>query len=507
MKEQSKTSDKKSPRTKIRRSSLFRRFFLTSALMLLGTLLIAGLTLMVFVSGYWTNEKAELLKKNVYSVANNTADVLSSEYMDENRKASIMMICNNLNQISSAIDADIFVVDTEGRIIYCKDILKSGFSLYTGSCMLHGSYKIDEKIMRTALDRSCSLTGDLEGNLDSLSFIVSSPVKVGEETVAVVFATQSLTKGLAPYIIAIFRMFSYASMIGILFALIVAYISTARTTRPLRLMSEAARRYANGDFSYRIPVDVRKTRNPDEITTLIEAFNSMAQDLATLESSRRSFIANVSHELKTPMTTIGGFIDGILDGTISKDEEEKYLKIVSDEVKRLSRLVASMLNLSKIEAGEMKIELKEIDLSSLVFNSLLTFEKAINDKSIEITGLDKMQSVMVHADEGLLHQVLYNLIDNAVKFTPAGGEINVRTEKENGGTTFYIRNYGKGVPQEEIGRIFERFYKVDKSRSYDVKSTGLGLYIVKSIVEMHSGKVGADSKEGEYTEFYFTLPD
>ena len=165
-----------------------------------------------------------------------------------------------------------------------------------------------------------------------------------------------------------------------------------------------------------------------------------------------------------------------------------------------------MLNLSRIEAGELSPELKEIDLANLTFNSLLTFEKIINDKSIQVIGLDKMESMYVNADEGLMHQVLYNLIDNAVKFTPEGGTIEVRLEKDNDSVTMFIKNSGTGIPSEDIGRIFERFYKVDKSRSYDIKSTGIWLYLVKSIVEMHMGKVGANSKEGEYTEFYFILP-
>ncbi|MBR6004644.1 MAG: HAMP domain-containing protein, partial [Clostridia bacterium] len=425
MKKQFKAISKDRPGTRIRRSSLFRRFFLISALMLLGTLLIAGLSLMIFVSSYWMNERTELLKKSVNSVANNAADVLRSEYMTENRKNSIMIICNNLNQISSAIDADIFVVDTEGGVIYCKDVLKSGFSLYTGSCMLHGTYEINENIMRTALDRPCSTTGDLDGMLDSLSFIVSSPVKVGEETVAVVFATQSLTRGLAPYILTIFRMFSYASMIGILFALIVAYISTARTTRPLRLMSEAASRYANGDFSYRIPYNGKKNRKPDEVSALIEAFNSMAQDLDALEMSRRSFIANVSHELKTPMTTIGGFIDGMLDGTISEDKQEQYLGIVSDEVKRLRRLVEQMLNLSRIESGEVKLNPSEFDISEMIVSTLLSFEQIIDSKSIDVRGLETFSQLKIIADRDMIYQVIYNLVDNAVKYTPQGGYIEV----------------------------------------------------------------------------------
>ncbi len=495
------------PGTKTRRSSLFRRFFLTSALMLLGTLFIAGLSLMIFVSTYWSNEKAELLKKNTNSVASNTADVLSSEYMGENRKGSIMMICNNLNQISSAIDADIFVVDLNGTIIYCKDILKSGFSLYTGSCMLHGAYRINETIMRTAVDRPCSFTGDLDGALDGLSFIVSSPVKVGEETVAVVFATQSLTHGLAPYILAIFRLFSYASMIGILFALIVAYIATARTTRPLRLMSEAAKQYANGDFSYRIPVKNTKNRKSDEIGTLIEAFNSMAQDLATLESSRRSFIANVSHELKTPMTTIGGFIDGILDGTIGEDRQEQYLSIVSGEVKRLRRLVEQMLNLSRIESGEVRLNPSEFDISEMIVTTLISFEQMIDKKGIEVRGLDNFTQINVRADRDMIYQVIYNLVDNAVKYTPEGGFIEVETLKSGGRTTVRVTNSGHGIESEETEKIFERFYKVDKSRSYDAKSAGMGLYLVKMLVELHNGKIKAQSVIDDRTDFIFWLPE
>ena len=506
MKKKIKSIGKDRPGTRIRRSSLFRRFFLTSALMLLGTLMIAGLSLMIFVSSYWTNERTELLKKNAYSVASNTADVLSSEYMSENRKSSIMMICNNLNQISSAIDADLFVVNTDGGVIYCKDILKSGFSLYTGSCMLHGTYTIDESIMRTALDRPCSTTGDLGGTLDSFSFIVSSPVKVGDETVAVVFATQSLTRGLAPYILTIFRMFSYASMIGILFALIVAYISTARTTRPLRLMSEAANRYANGDFSYRIPVDEKSGRKADEVSTLIEAFNSMAQDLDALETSRRSFIANVSHELKTPMTTIGGFIDGILDGTISEDRQEQYLGIVSDEVKRLKRLVEQMLNLSRIESGEVKLNPSEFDISEMIVTTLISFEQMIDSKSIDVRGLETFTQLNIRADRDMIYQVIYNLVDNAVKYTPEGGYIEVRAEDAGSDIVVRVTNSGHGIASDETEKIFERFYKVDKSRSYDAKSAGMGLYLVKMLVELHNGKIKAQSVIDDHTDFIFRLP-
>lgn len=267
-------------------------------------------------------------------------------------------------------------------------------------------------------------------------------------------------------------------------------------------MSAATKRYARGDFSYRVD----SHGSGEELSELASALNSMAKALAVLESSRRSFVANVSHELKTPMTTIGGFIDGMLDGTIPPDQQKHYLEIVSAEVKRLSRLVMTMLNMSKIEAGELKLQPSKFDISAQLFQVFLLFEQSIERKKIEIAGLEEMKSVTVEADPDMIHQVLYNLIDNAVKFTQEGGQITASVLSDSEKVIVRIRNTGLGVSSEEINRIFERFYKVDKSRSFDVKGAGLGLYIVKSIIEMHGGQITAKSEEGKYTEFVFWLP-
>jgi signal transduction histidine kinase len=206
------------------------------------------------------------------------------------------------------------------------------------------------------------------------------------------------------------------------------------------------------------------------------------------------------------MTSIGGFIDGILDGTISPEEEKKYLSIVSSEVKRLSRMVVSMLNISKIEAGEIQLSETKYDVSKQIFETLLSFEKTIDLKNIEIVGFEDMNGVIIEADKDLIQQVIYNLLDNAVKFTPQDGTITLSASSNSEGTRVAIRNSGAGVSEEEISRIFERFYKVDKSRSFDTKGVGLGLYIVKTIINMHEGEITASSKQGEYTEFAFEIP-
>ena len=165
-----------------------------------------------------------------------------------------------------------------------------------------------------------------------------------------------------------------------------------------------------------------------------------------------------------------------------------------------------MLNMSKIESGELKLNPQRYDISRQIFQVMLNFERVLSDKKVEVAGLDRMDSVFVEADQDLIHQVIYNLVDNAVKFTPEHGCISVSAIADNTRVIIAIRNSGEGIPPDEIGRVFERFYKVDKSRSIDAKGAGLGLYIVKSIVELYGGQIAVKSEMGQYTEFAFWLP-
>ena len=233
----------------------------------------------------------------------------------------------------------------------------------------------------------------------------------------------------------------------------------------------------------------------------------MAVSLSSVEGMRRSFVANVSHELKTPMTTIAGFIDGILDGTIPDEKRNYYLKIVSDEVKRLSRLVKSMLDLSRIDNGQLRLNPVRFDLTEVACNTLLSFEQRIEQKNIRITDLEDCRREEVNADYDLIGQVVYNLLDNAVKFTNEGGSISLRVYREPGRVVCAVRNTGMGLPAREMPHIFERLYKTDKSRGLDKNGVGLGLYIVKTVINLHHGEIKVSSVEGEYCEFSFWLPD
>ena len=271
--------------------------------------------------------------------------------------------------------------------------------------------------------------------------------------------------------------------------------------KPLRQMSTAAKQFGKGDFSVRVSA----TGN-DEINELATAFNNMAESLSASETTRKSFVANVSHELKTPMTTITGFIDGILDGTIPPEKQNHYLHIVSDEIKRLSRLVRSMLNLSRIDSGELKLNYQTFDLLDVLVNVIITFEQEIDRKGIDIKGLDMITPKSVYGDKDLLHQVVYNLVENAVKFTNDGGYIEFNIIESLERFDFMIKNSGMGIGASEIEHVFERFYKTDKSRSKDKKGLGLGLYLVRSIIRLHGGDISAKSNVGEYTEFDFYIP-
>ena len=324
-----------------------------------------------------------------------------------------------------------------------------------------------------------------------LQILIKSPVMAVWAIVKIVNKSWTLSAITAGFVAALLV------MMVVIFVL--AYIVSGSLTRPLREMAKATEAFARGDFSVRVPVNER-----DEIGKLAMAFNNMADSLAQQETVRRSFIANVSHELKTPMTSIAGFIDGILDGTIPQEKERHYLTIVSDEVKRLSRMVRSMLNIAKIEAGEMKLKPTVFDVNEVVLSSIFTFEQMIEKKHLDIRGLEEGK-VMVEADEGLINQVVYNLLENAVKFVNEGGYIEVSYTVEQKRTYIHIKNSGEGIPKEEISKVFDRFYKTDRSRSMDKTGVGLGLYIVRQIVNLHQGEVIVRSVEGEYCEFSFSV--
>jgi len=244
----------------------------------------------------------------------------------------------------------------------------------------------------------------------------------------------------------------------------------------------------------------------EEMEELAIAFNNMASSLQKSEYQRQEFVANVSHELKTPMTTISGYVDGILDGTIPPSRQEHYLRIVSDETKRLSRLVRSMLDISQLQNQDIPDEKKmHFDLEETMGQVLITFEKKITDKKLEVDVNMPEHPVYTIANRDYITQVIYNLIDNAVKFCPEGGTLGLRIREGGNKAYISVSNEGPTIPPEELPLVFDRFHKLDKSRSQNRDGWGLGLYIVKTIVCSHGENISVTSRDGK-TEFTFTMP-
>lgn len=478
------------------KKSLFAQYLTISLVIVLVSFIILGTMLVFFVARYSDTEKQELLLENANRVAalmsDRTVMVNSSVHIGDTETSWLSSV---IETISASIDADIFVTDTDGNTLFCNDM---------GRCN-HRSHTVPQEICQSAYDEDLFIKSTLGDLYDEPHYVAAVPIvaEVGEntETMGIVYASAD-TIAFSDLKGEITRIFFYAAIATFAIVICIVWFFSYKMIKPLRQMLVAAKKLANDDFSVRVPVT-----SSNEIGTLAKTFNEMADSLSASETTRRNFIANVSHELKTPMTTIAGFVDGILDGTIPENKQKQYLRIVSTEVKRLSRLVASMLSLSRIDNGELRVKRQKFNLSEVIISTLLTFEQKIEERHIDIQGLETCTvPAQVEGDPDLIHQVVYNLFENAVKFVNPGGYIKVTMTEYNDRTELEIKNSGHGIEPEELVHIFERFYKTDKSRSQDKNGMGLGLYIVKTIMRLHGGDITAQSVVDEYCSFILWLP-
>lgn len=484
-----------------RRKSLFSKYLSISLSIVLISFLILGTMLVYFVAQYSETQKKASLSENTQVVS----DLIATESTIWNNtlsitKAQMNTLRNVITTISTSMDADIFVTRIDGELtgatIFCSE----------GTYCTHLQHIVPPEICNEVLTQESGLffTSTLGDVYTEKRLVAAKPILVdtGQEIVPVGIVFSTTSEGaFTDFTSQILKIFFLAAISTFVIVFCITGFFTYNMVRPLRQMSQAAKSFAKGDFTIRVPVT-----SSDEIGELSVAFNNMADALAASEGTRRSFIANVSHELKTPMTTIAGFIDGILDGTIPKDKQNHYLKIVTAEVRRLSRLVTSMLSLSRIDSGDLKMHKQRFDMTNIIISTLLTFEQKLSMRHINVLGLEDSESVFVEGDPDMIHQVVYNLLENAVKFTEENGIIEINTQVLPTRVTVEIKNSGPGIPPDELHHIFERFYKTDKSRSQDKNGMGLGLYIVKTIMRLHGGDITAKSVQNEFSSFKFWLP-
>ena len=280
-----------------------------------------------------------------------------------------------------------------------------------------------------------------------------------------------------------------------------SFIMSRSIYRPISKITKTAKKYAKGDFTAQIDV-----HSNDEIGYLANTLNYMATELDTLEEDQRKFVSNVSHDFRSPLTSIKGYVEAMLDGTIPVEMQDKYLNIILFETERLNKLTKSLIDLNQFGHHGIHLDIADFDINTMIRTTILTFEGKCSEKGLSFDLLLTGKELFVRGDMVKIQQILYNLIDNAVKFSNNDSSIKIETSIRNEKVFISVKDHGIGIPKDSLSKIWERFYKSDLSRGKDKRGTGLGLSIVKEIVQAHGENINVISTEGVGTEFIFTLP-
>jgi len=477
-------------RLRLKKRLFFKNLILSAGLVLLSLALI-GLAFSLISYDYIVREKRRTLDSTA-SVIAYTVSAAATE-----AKLSDSVIRLTIASVSLATGNHVSVCDLYGAVLAASDL-----RLYSDRL----NHIMPEEII-SELNAAGSWSGlsDLGGYYEKRRWISATVIKntYTDEALGYVFAAAE-TGDIGEIWKSYFFILFIAAGLVTAVVIPVSVVLSRRQSAPLAEMAEAAESFARGNLSVR----VKNTNRQDEIGRLAEAFNRMAESLEEAEQNRRDFVSNVSHELRTPMTAIAGYAEGLLDGTIPMESAEKYLKVIADETRRLSRLVRRMLDISRLRAAGTAAG-SSFDICETVTRALLSLEAKINEKNLEVDmrlpesgGLT--EAVMVAGDADAVSQVVYNILENAVKFSERGGPLAVRVWKQGAKAYVSIADRGETIPEDDLPHIFERFHKSDKSRGLDREGVGLGRYIVKSILDAMGEDIWVGSRDG-FTEFVFSL--
>ncbi len=467
--------------------TIFSRVFFTNLVTVLVGIIILGSLQMVLMSSYVSKESEHTLMKNADSIVSLINNGISMENLN-----SVM------NGFSKSSNTHIIVTDANGEIL-----VNTSDSGYLSS----NKSSISSEYLKDVLSgKMTSVVGSFGGLFNETMFTLEVPITNSEIGDAVLGSVLISTP--APerqkMLMELFKILIFSVVVVIIVSFVMSYMLSKMLSNPINRIGKTANDFASGKLESRVELS-DSDENVKEITDLAETFNNMAFELEKSEDIRNSFISDVSHELRTPMTTIGGFVDGILDDTIPPEKQKYYLQIVRDEVTRLSRLVNTFLDLTRIKADKLELNISSFDINEVVRLLIIGVSPRLEEKKINVNLEFETDKCYVKADEDKIKMVLTNLIDNAIKFTYPDGDITIRTAPKGGEILVSVKNDGVGIPEDEQKMIFERLYKVDKSRGVNKEGTGIGLHIVKGMLAAHHKEIKVRSVEGEYAEFYFTL--
>ena len=472
------------------RKTISNMYFTTTAILLVAGITVMGCVQMYLSMSYFVSERKSALSSVVQVAAKQVSLLQQGEELPQLSEEDRDRVQRAIGIVSETSDSSLLLADAQGNVV-----LAAGFDQALGA-----------QIPRNVLDqmvggqKAMFDSGTLGGVYDKGQYTAGCVLTDAAGQVRGYAFASSNTSALNGYVADMFSTFILSAGLMLLISSLLSVVFTTRLTLPLRRIAEAARKFGAGDFSTRVPVE-----GEDEVAQLAVTFNNMAANLEAIDSSRSNFMGNIAHELRTPMTSVKGFVDGMLDGTIPPELYNHYLGVVSQEVGRLTRLIQNMLDISKLEAGEYQVNARSYDVWESITGAALAAEQRIESGKIQIQGLVP-ERTMVYADPDLVHQVVYNLLDNAIKFTPEEGVIRFGVTRSGGQVTVSIWNTGPGIAPEALPFVFDRFFKEDRSRGLNTRGSGLGLHICKVLVNLSGGKIWVESQEGEWCRFSFTLP-
>lgn len=470
--------------------SSFSRSFVPAITILLMALVTVGVMFQMLARNVMEQRVMQRLKTQAQTVSR-----LASAYHSygAGRETEFFISFSVASQVSGY---DTVICDQSGSLLLCSDAPMG--------CDHQGLQIGSDYLSRVLSAGYAESTMLLHGLYNEPRFVVSVSVMDSSNIPAGIVMVSTPITDTLDALRSLSRIYLLSSAAVIVVAIAIMIWVAKNHSKPLSQMRKAAVAFGHGDLDARVEV---KSTYPEEIQELALAFNNMAASLQKSEYQRQEFVANVSHELKTPMTTIAGFADGILDGTIPPQRQDHYLQLISEETKRLNRLVRSMLDTARLQENQSipDEQKSRFDVTESAGQVLLSFEQKITAKNLDVQVDMPDYPVCTRAQQDQITQVLYNLMDNAVKFCPEAGQLGLTLR--TGGNKIYVsvRNSGKTIPSEELPLVFDRFHKLDKSRTENRDGWGLGLYIVKTIICAHGENISVVSRDGQ-TEFTFTLP-
>lgn len=430
------------------------------------------------------NEKAAALYKE--------ATLISTHYADNFYRASLEAgdVRDQLEAIDTFTQAAIWIINPDGELLYNS----------TDTSVDEQNTVVIQHFNPTDTGSDYYMVGRFYGSFEEDVLSVFSPINSNFRVQGYVVMHYSI-ENIERSRDSLMNIYYMALLIMFVLSLLVLLVFTIVVYRPLRKITRATEEYADGNLTHTIEVN-----KDDEIGHLAASLNYMASELSKGEDNQKQFIANVSHDFRSPLTSIKGYIEAMEDGTIPPEMMGKYLKIVLNETERLTKLTNSLLSLNNLNTRGMHLDISDFDINAVIKNTAATFEGTCKAKRIRFKLVLCGEKLFVTADMGKIQQVLYNLIDNAIKFSEQGSDIKLETSEKNDTVFVSVKDSGIGIPKESQKLVFDRFYKTDLSRGKDKKGTGLGLAITKEIINAHHENINVISTVGVGTEFIFTLP-